>query len=557
MKLIDQHGNPFDSGVLREPQTARIAALQHELVESQLDGLTPARAARILRDADQGDLVAQHQLFDDMLDRDAHLSCEYGKRAGAPLTLDWSIEPPSNATEAEKKAAAMVEAMLRDAVDDLEDVILAMMEGPGHGFAAIELEWQRWGREWIPAFHPRPQTWFRTDTSRRVLRLNDGTGDGVEPIPMGWILHMHRKVKTGYLGRAGLFRACLWPFLYKAYGIGDFAEFLETYGLPIILGKYMPGATPEEKSSLMRAVAALGHDARAIMPDGMAIEIQKITGGGEGSHHLNMVGWADGAQSKAILGQVLSSEAKATGMGSGVADLHREVRRDILEADARQLAGTLTRDLVYPLLVLNGGGIESYRRCPRWVFDLGEAADITAYAEALPKLVGVGFKVPRKWGHEKLRIPEPDGTEDVLEIPRPEMVASPAFRDDASGAKGGPARAVKDSLTTDAPEAATRARWRRTALAALRATGPAAADGADPADQIAPRLAVEAQAQIEGWLATIEAAIAAMPEATPAQVQARLLELFGDLPTDELVEVMTQGFVLAELVGRDDVSNGD
>lgn len=553
MKLIDQHGNPFDSGLLREPQTARIAALQHELVESQLDGLTPARAARILREADQGDIVAQHQLFDDMLDRDAHLRCEYDKRAGAPLTLDWSIEPPAGANRAEKKAAAMVEALLRDTVDDLEDVLLAMMEGPGHGFAAIELEWQRWGREFIPAFHPRPQTWFRTDLSRRTLRLNDGTADGVEPIPMGWIMHLHRKVKTGYLGRAGLFRACLWPFLYKAYGIGDFAEFLETYGLPIILGKYMAGATPEEKSSLMRAVAALGHDARAIMPDGMAIEIQKITGGGEGSHHLNMVGWADGAQSKAILGQVLSSEAKATGMGSGVADLHREVRRDILEADARQLAGTLTRDLVYPLLVLNGGGIESYRRCPRWVFDLGEAEDISKYAEALPKLVGVGVKVPRVWAHEKLRIPEPDGQEDVLEIPRPEMVASPAFREGSGAAQSG--RPSSNAPDGSGP-AATRARWRRTALAALSATG-RAADDADPADLLAPRLAAETQREVESWLATVEAVIAAMPEATPAQVQARLLELFGDLPTDELVELMTQGFVLAELVGRDDVSNGD
>jgi len=417
MKILDANGTPFDPGALREPQTTRVVALQHQMIDSQLDGLTPAKAARILKDADRGDLTAQAQLFDDMIDRDPHLRCEFDKRQGAPVGLDWSIEPPSNASAAEKAAAAFAEEMLRDTVDDLEDVVLAMMEAPGFGYAAIELEWQRWGQDWIPAFHPRPQTWLTTDLDRRELRLADGSAGGAALQPMGWIVHQHKKVKTGYLGRAGLFRACLWPFLYKAYAVGDFAEFLETYGLPIIVGKYMSGASGEEKASLMRAVTALGHDARAIMPEGMALEIKEVVGGAGGSHHLNMVDWADRAQSKAILGQVLSSEAKATGLGSGVADLHGEVRRDILKSDARQLAGTLTRDLVYPLIALNRPGVDSYRRCPRFVFDHGDSEDLQVYAEALPKLVGVGFKIPRAWGHEKLRIPEPDGKEDVLAVP--------------------------------------------------------------------------------------------------------------------------------------------
>lgn len=537
MKILDANGNPIDTGTLREPQTSRIALLQHQMIESQLDGLTPARAARILREADQGMLTAQAQLFDDMLDRDAHLLAEYDKRRGAPVALDWSIEPPSNATAAEKSAAAYAEEMLRDTVDDLEDVILAMMDAPGYGYAAIEIEWEKWDKDWIPSFHPRPQTWLTTDISRRELRLADGTAEGAALQPMGWILHTPSKIKTGYLGRAGLFRACLWPFLYKSYAVGDFAEFLETYGLPIILGKYMAGATGEEKASLMRAVAALGHDARAIMPDGMSLEIQKITGGGEGSHHLNMVDWADRAQSKAVLGQTTSSEAKATGLGSGVADLHGEVRHDILRSDARQLAGTLTRDLVYPLIALNRTRVDSYRRCPRWVFDLGESEDLVKYAEALPKLVGVGFKIPRSWGHDKLRIPEPDGQEDILALPRPEMTAPPALREPA-------------------PPAATRgARWRHAAMAALRAPGIAPRD-IDPADQITPRLAAEAQPVMDAWIADVERLLDDNPGLTPAEVQQRLLDMFGDLPTAQLVELMAQGYALAALVGMDDVQEG-
>lgn len=532
MRIIDAHGNPFKAGELREPQTSRIAVLQHQMIESQLDGLTPARAARILRDADQGNLTAQAQLFDDMLDRDAHCRAEYDKRRSAPVALDWSIEPPTNASAAEKAAAAYAEEVLRDTVDDLEDVILAMMDAPGYGYAGIELEWERVGRDWVPNFHPRPQTWLTTDLLRRELRLVDGTGDGAPLQPGGWILHTPAKTKTGYVGRAGLFRACLWPFLYKSYAVGDFAEFLETYGLPIILGKYMAGATPEEKASLLRAVAALGHDARAIMPEGMSLEIQKVTGGGEGSHHLAMVDWADRAQSKAILGQTTSSEAKATGMGSGIATLHGEVRHDILRSDARQVAGTLTRDLVYTLVALNRPGVDNYRRCPRWVFDLGESEDLAQYAEALPKLVGVGFKIPRAWAHGKLRIPEPDAKEDVLEVPRPDMVPPPAMRPAALRAG---------------------ARWRAAAVAALSAKGGAVAD-TDPADQVAPRLAAAAQAQVDAWVASAEQLLADNPGLGPVEIQQRLLDLYGDLPTEQLVELMAQGYALAQLVGMDDVN---
>ena len=555
-RILDQHGNPIDTGLLREPQTARVATLAHTVIQSQLDGLTPARAARILRQADEGDIIAQHQLFDDMYDRDAHLRCEFDKRASAAVGLDWSIEPPSNASRAEKKAAARVEVMLRDTVDDLEDVILNMMDGVGHGFAAIELQWERWGDDWIPAFHPRPQTWFRLSQDRRALRLNDGSPDGSEPTSMGWIMHQHTKVKTGYLGRMGLHRVLVWPFLYKAYSIGDFAEFLETYGLPIIVGKYMAGASAEEKSSLMRAVSALGHDARAIMPDGMSLEINKITGGGEGSHHLNMVQWADGAQSKAILGQVLSAEAKATGLGSGVADLHAEVRRDILTADARQIAGTLTRDLVYPLLVLNGAPIESYRRCPRWVFDLGEAEDIAAYADALPKLVGVGMRIPRAWAHEKLRVPEPDGDEDVLETARAEPPADPAGAavPAAPGAAPAPtAPGVPPAAPPNAPPnapppqpATARAQWRPATLAA--------GIEPDPADLVTPTVARQAEAQILQW----QDEIAAMLEAADSLEAFRetLLARYRDLPTDELVVVLAQALATINLAGRSEVQDG-
>ena len=528
MAILDQYGSPVKLAELREPQTAKLVALERRVITSHLDGLTPDRVARILKRADNGDITAQHELFEDMLDRDAHMLAEFGKRAGAMLTLDWSIKPPRNASRAEKKAAQAVEDLLRDAVDDLEDVLLTMMDGVAHGFAPIELQWQRIDGTWLPQFLPRPQSWFRLDPLGRELRLDVGGADGESIVPMCWIMHRHAKPKTGYLGRAGLGRTLIWPFLYKAFGLGDFAEFLETWGLPIVMGKYPHGSPPNEKASLLRAVASLARDARAIMPEDMSIEISKVTGSGSASPHLEMVAWAEGAQSKAILGQVLSTEARATGLGSGVAYLHREVREDIKISDARQLAGTLTRDLVYPLLVLNGWAVDLRRR-PRWQFDTSDTADISQMADALPKLVGMNMRIPVAWAHERMGVPIAEPSEDVLAVARPEMVAPPEMR--TPGATAAPPQDVPAPL-----------------LAAARA-------GAGNDDGLAPvidRLARSAQPVIDGWVGQI-AALIAQPDMTLERLQDALLDAYGELDTDTLVTRMEVAYQLAQIAGMNEV----
>ena len=523
MTILDQYGEPLNRASIAEPQTSRISVLQNPYIDSHMAGITPARAARILREADNGDITAQHQLFDDMLDRDAHLACEFSKRTGALLGVDWSIEPPDGANATERKSARWLEDVLRNAIDDLDDVIAAMMEGVGHGFAGIELAWQRRGDEYLPTFHPRPQTWFQISIDRRALRLRNGKGDGEALTPFGWIMHQHGKAKTGYLGRMGLCRALIWPFIYKHYAVGDFAEFLETYGLPIILGKFYNGATPAEKASLMRAVTALGHDARAIMPKEMELEISKITGSGDGDAHLRMVDWAERSQSKCILGQTLSAETHATGMGSGVADLHGEVRHDILKADARRVSATLTRDLLYPLLALNGRGANALRRCPRWMFDLGEASDLKAYSESLPVLAAHGARIAVAWVHDKLRIPMAEDGEAVFgQAAAPETDASNASSSSHLQAASPPQSAA---LKANPPE-------------------PDALSGdLDTLTHVASPV-------LDDWFAQIEAMLDAEPSLSPTEIQERLVSLYTNLPTEQLVELMARGYVLAELRGR-------
>lgn len=558
MALVDQYGRPFSQRDLREPQTLRLWQLRNEHLRAQLDGLTPQKISETLRQADRGDLIAQHRMFADMEERCSQIVCEMGKRRRAPLCLDWEIRPPRNASAAESHAAKWLTELLEDGAADFEHLQVSLMEAIGHGFSAVENEWQVSGREWLPRFAPIPHEWFQLDLTRSALRLRTTEVEGSPLRPFSWIVHSYGTPKHGYRGRMGLHRTLVWPFVYLAYAIADFAALLEIDGLPSVMGKYPSGSAPEDIDALRQAVETLGHNARGIMPDHMSIEMQHAAGGASGnSRHLAMVAWAEAAISKAILGQTRSAEAKSSGLGSGDADLHNEVRLDIRDADARELAATITRDLLYPLVALNLGGIDGLARCPRLVYDTSEPDDITAYAEAIPKLVTTGMNIPKNWVHERLKIPTAKEGEETLRTggetsPEAGMPARksgdpggmhqgkegqagakiPAQGGDASGGKG---RSKSAGLSAVVPGAAVdRGALERDALADL---------AGEMADEWQPSLAP----------------IRSLAEecADLAQFRQRLAELVGNLAGSDVVDLLARGMFAARLAGQANPPVGD
>ena len=417
-KIMDRFGNPIDAGKIKDNQTARLTTLHREFAGHPSRGLTPAKLAHILEGAEHGNIIAQHELFLDMEEKDAHIHAEMSKRKRAVLTLDWDVMPPKAASKSDIDLAAEAKELLQ-AVPDIENVFLDALDAIGHGFSCLEIEWEKLGRHArIPKqISHRPQQWFQTDSATRSqIRLRNSAPEGAELWEFGWITHVH-KAKSGYLARAGLHRVLAWPYLFKNFSVRDLAEFLEIYGLPLRLGTYPNGASNEEKSTLLRAVMQIGHDAAGIIPEGMAIEFMDAA---TGSHEpfTAMIDWCERSQSKAILGGTLTSQADGKSSTNALGNVHNDVRHDLMVSDAMQLASTINRDLLYPLLAINSG-IPDIRRMPRLVFDTREPADLKTYAEALPNLVEVGARVPLEWIHHKLRIPMAKQGEPVLQRKTP------------------------------------------------------------------------------------------------------------------------------------------
>lgn len=553
-QLVDVNGNPIDLAALREPQTARVQHLQREFDAHPARGLTPQRLHSIMVGAEEGDLVSQLDLADDMEERDAHLYAELSKRRGAITSQAWSIEPPDKATPQEEAITQRVrdwvgslQACSNGMRGGMELVIATMCDAILKGFAPLEMVWDLTtdseGKPvQLPTLTAQPQRWFRTSADRRhfLLRTLDMSApaeDGLPPVmgtplkPYAWLMHTH-PARNGYLARMSLARVLFWPYLFKNYAIRDLAEFLEIYGLPLRLGKYPAGASDEEKRRLLQAVTQIGHNAAGIIPMGMALEFQAAAAGTE-VPFTAMWDRMDAAESKAILGQTLTADQGNRG-SQALGNVHNQVRMDIRDADARAIEGSFTRQVIQPLVALNIPGA-NLRRLPTLKLDTGEGEDLALYADALPKLVGLGLPVGVKWAQDKLRIPAPADGEAVLRAAAAPAVPPPGL--------------------PGAPQPADQAAARRALRALLVAAGPGAAAQADAIDRVVDDALADwhplMEPMVAPLLAEIDKAVAAGESL--AAFAARLPQLVERMDSRPLADSLARASFIARLAGEADL----
>lgn len=381
----DWADRPVATSRLRNPQTSNIRTVQRDHSWTPATGLTPGKLAAILRDSIDGDPEAYLALAEDMEERNEHYAGVLGTRkrqvAGLPVTVEASGE-----SAAEVEQANMIrEITERDA---FRFELIDMLDATGKGFSCTQICWDTSEGQWLPRelcwWNPR---WFDFDRLTRERPQLRGVNGLEELDPFGWIYHQS-KTKSGLPIRGGLARAAAWAFLFKSFTLKDWAIFVEAYGHPLRLGKKSPNASEADEAMLMRAVASIGADFAAVIPEGMSIEF--IQAAVSGSHELfeKRADWLDRQTSKLVLGQTATTDAIAG--GHAVGKTHDEVRGDIEEDDAARLSATLNRDLVMPVVDLNFG---KQRKYPKLKIGRPDAIDVKALVENVAKLVPIGLEV--------------------------------------------------------------------------------------------------------------------------------------------------------------------
>ncbi|MBN8533850.1 MAG: DUF935 domain-containing protein [Rhizobiales bacterium] len=426
-QILDQWGNAVSSRDLVKPAMGvTVTGVRDTFDEFMASRLTPASMSRILRDAAMGEMHDALTLFEEMEEIETQYASVLSTRKRAIQSIELQVEAAGDDAEDVKIADAV-----RDMIADhpgMYDLIGDTLDALGKGYSVVEIVWDVEGRQWRPErfeWHDPRLFQFDRETRKQIRKRVQADFNGAALEPFKFIRHVPR-LKSGIPARNGLGRLALWTFLLKTYSLKDWAAFLEVHGMPLRLGKYGAGASDADRRVLLNAVRNLGSDAAAIIPSGMEIEFIETKGFSEKPFE-GFAMYLDKALSKAIIGQTMTADS---GGSLAQAKVHDEVRIDIKKADAKQLNGTLARDLVRPFVDLNFGPRDSY---PQLVVQVAEPEDIKMMSEALARLVPLGLKVQASEVLDRMGFADPEKGAHVLGVqpqkPRDRQTRSPAKPD--------------------------------------------------------------------------------------------------------------------------------
>ncbi len=213
---------------------------------------------------------------------------------------------------------------------------------------------------------------------------------------------------------------------------------------------------------------------------------------------------------------------------------------------------------------------------PRIVFDTGESEDLTAFADALPKLAGAGLRIPVSYVQRKLKIPEPLEGEETLPVAAVRAPGASASAAPGAAAGGGEAEyeaelegdMADDGMGDDDTEPAdtepadedlpartadTRRTRRAARPAALKRSAPAAPR--DAIDVLAESAAGQWEPAMLQVIAPIERELQAIAArgGTLADAKAALVAVLPGMPVEALAETLARAAFFARLAGEADL----
>jgi phage gp29-like protein len=379
---------------------------------SILHSLTPERLAVILDDVKRGECPSEYlELAQDIELKDPHYRSVLSTRKDAVTGLEIKIIPASDGGRGAELAEFIERDIVKNQSAKLRLLIRNMLDALAKGFSASEIIWDTSGPQWKPRrYKHRDPRWFQYDkeTGTRLM-LRAPCGDGLEPLkPCHFVIHEPHLISGNQI-TAGLALPALYYWMLKSYDVTSWAAFIDRYGYPIRIGKYGKKFTEADKLTLKRAVANIGQDFGAIIPESAVLEIIESKHAGETSNvYRNMADWVDKQISKLVLGQTMTAD---DGASLAQSKTHEEVRQDIADSDVMQIIDTLNAALVVPYIDLNFGKQKEY---PKIDLFKPDEKNIEQIIMAVEKLGPLGLKVKADEMRSTLGLSNPEEGDEVI-----------------------------------------------------------------------------------------------------------------------------------------------
>lgn len=337
---------------------------------------------------------------------DGHVSSLLQKRLGRIGALDYDVTPAAGRgidVGRAKEYAELVREQLQQ-IPNFRDRLTDLAWGVFDGRSCSEIEWYRYSREWqvrdIHWIHPRrlsfgPDRDIRVvDPMRQVGNFLD-VGFPVESVPYKFVTFRPRMFGD-YQEREGLaYRTLYWSF-FQRFGVREQLELMEIFGKPwrILIPRTGPGMPPINVEALQQgfqALTLLGFHNTARMPANVDVQVVQPEQGAGQVHQAVITDCRD-VLSKLYLGNVLTTDAKATGLGSNAASVQQSGEDILIAGDARRISETVEDKLTDAIVIVNFGP-EAGSHAPKFTLRTDPPLDRKAERERLRGAIDDGVPV--------------------------------------------------------------------------------------------------------------------------------------------------------------------
>jgi len=254
-----------------------------------------------------------YDLYDDIW-LDAHLASVANKRIMGVTNAKWQF--------VDKDGKAI------DAINDLidstafEDVLVSFVKSRLEGYSMLEMDYQngKLSTYIIPKKHMRPET---------GMVAYEQTGDSGINIREG--IFAQTVMEIGKTNDLGLFLSAAQYCIYKRGGMGDWANFVEVFGQPLVDAEW-DGVDQNQAVLLEQAIANMGNSTKIVRPAGSKINFIENKANPNGGIQNTFIEALNKEISKVILGQTETTESSDSS-GYAQSQTHAAVEDDINLSD--------------------------------------------------------------------------------------------------------------------------------------------------------------------------------------------------------------------------------
>jgi len=247
---------------------------------------------------------------------------------------------------------------------------------------------------------------------------------------------------AGSIHGVGIRSRIYWDWFQKQECLAFLMEYLERSAGGIEMWEYPAGNADAEKAVKKAAQERVSHGRNILFvpkpagEDAALFGVQVIEPGMAGIESLKdlLTSFFGHRIKRYMLGQILTSEADATGLGSGVAAAHIDTLLQIVRYDSSNLEETLSDELVRPIQLLNfpkSLGIHLRLKI------VTEDQDVDKKLDGFSKAYNMGAGIPEQQVLDMIGVSKPTGDEVVLRMPQQQSSSATGFGQDQPG--GSPA----------------------------------------------------------------------------------------------------------------------